>query len=84
MFSFLKNLLSSAEIIITVSRGDIRLTRGKVPHGELENCHRFFQENSITDATVYISSYQKNSDITFSKHFPEKFEQRFRNFWNYG
>ena len=84
MFSFLTNLFSSAEIIITVARGDIKLSRGKITSARLRECHRFFQENNIDNGTVYISTSQKMPDITFSKNYPEEFEQRFRNFWNYG
>jgi hypothetical protein len=76
-------LLWPRPVFVIVIAGDgVRLARGKVPRGFLEECQTLVSECGLRQGRVSGQRSHGRVELRFSGGFPEADRQRFRNVWS--
>ena len=76
-------LRPKAVIVLKIENGKVRVIKGKVPRGFIEDCERLISENNLRRGTIRAVKISGRVSLRFSYSIPKRHHQQFRNAYRF-
>jgi hypothetical protein len=69
--------------VLKIENGKVRVIKGKVPRGFIEDCERLISENDLRRGTIKAVKMSGRVSLRFSYSIPKRHHQQFRNAYGF-
>ena len=76
-------LRPKAVIVLKIRNGKVRVIKGKVPRGFIEDCEHLVSENNLRRGIIKAVKMSGRVSLRFSYSIPKQHHQQFRNIYRF-